>query len=99
MTRILAIAGLAVLLGAVAASAEMSDEPDRFMQNMRESVYATEGHLWFSVRTAIIAWLGGVPVVDEREVRAAEREGWWGRRVHTLPADERAGRGSSEPSS
>lgn len=41
----------------------------------------------FSMRASIIEWLGGVPIVDDHDLRAGERERWWGEGVPLLPSD------------
>ncbi len=63
----------ALVLGSTPASA--------FMEDMKESVYASNQHLGFSWRATMIKWLGGVPVVDEKELRTARQEAWWGEAV------------------
>lgn len=84
----LALTAAALILSGGVASAELGDRDDRFMSGPpKETVYATEHHMGFSIRAAIIEWLGGVPVVDDHDLRAAEREKWWGEGVPLLPAD------------
>lgn len=39
------------------------------------------------MRSSLIDWLGGVTVVDQSDLRAAERERWWGASVPLLPAE------------
>jgi hypothetical protein len=41
----------------------------------------------FSIRTAVIRWLGGVDVARERDTKAAEKEGWWGDPVARVSSD------------
>ncbi len=71
----LAVAGVAgtLVLGSTPASA--------FMEDMKHSVYASNQHLGFSWRATMIKWLGGVPVVEEKELRTARQEAWWGEPV------------------
>lgn len=78
----------ALLLGPGVASAELFEQGERFMSEPpKETVYATEHHMGFSMRASIIEWLGGVPIVDEQDLRAARRERWWGEDVPLLPPD------------
>jgi hypothetical protein len=79
---------MVLLLASVTVRAEVTEQHgDRFMTDMKETVYATNQHMTFSMRSSIIRWLGGVPIADPREVRAAERERWWGERVPLLPPE------------
>ncbi|MGH7263828.1 MAG: hypothetical protein ACREMB_03095 [Candidatus Rokuibacteriota bacterium] len=82
--------GLVTALALVAPAAQALPEGsgDQFMKTPpKRTVYATEHHMGFSMRTAIIQWLGGVSIVDERDLRASERDRWWGKDVPLLPAD------------
>jgi hypothetical protein len=81
----LVVAGLTVL-GSAPAWAGPGDYGDPFMKDLNETVYATNHHMAFSMRSSVIRWLGGLPIVDDRDVRAAERERWWGPAVPNLPA-------------
>ncbi len=85
MRLTMAIATAALLLGAATARAEVSGQEDRFMKGLRETVYATDQHLVFSVRTSLIHWLGGAVIADEADLAAARREGWWGTAVPVVP--------------
>jgi len=89
MRLALSIATAVLLVGAGAGWAEMSEySGDRFMRDApKETVYATDHHMGFSLRSTIIRWLGGVTIVDERDLRASEQEKWWGQAVPLLPAD------------
>ena len=79
---------MGLLLGAGSAWAEPSGLDDSFMKDPpRETVYSTDHHMGFSVRSTLITWLGGVTIVDENDLRASERERWWGDDVPLLPAD------------
>jgi hypothetical protein len=53
----------------------------------RTTVYATNRHMAFSIRTSVIRWLGGVAVPGDRDVRAAEKDAWWGQSVPRAPSD------------
>ena len=59
-------------------------------QTPPQTLYATEYHMWFSIRTTLIDRLGGVPIVDPEEIRAAHKEQWWGDPVSTSPTASRA---------
>jgi hypothetical protein len=52
-----------------------------------DTVYATDQHMAFSIRNAVIHWLGGVDVAHDRDARAAEKEGWWGDPVAQVPPE------------
>ena len=80
-------AGLA-LAGPAGVSAD-SGHVDAFMNPPpSESAYATAGHLGYSWRSTIVYWFGGVTLTEQKEVRASEREKWWGESVPLVPADE-----------
>lgn len=89
--RILVTAAVvAFVIGAGTAWAEPSEQENRnrfIKDDPKETVYATDGHLGFSVRASLIDWLGGVTVVDQNDLRAAERERWWGASIPLLPAE------------
>jgi len=87
--RILVTAvALAFVLGTGTVWAEPSGQEDRFMKEVpKETVYATDDHMGFSMRSSMIDWLGGVTIVDQNDLRAAERERWWGSTVPLLPAE------------
>lgn len=79
---------LTTVMGGMASAERRAEHRDPFMRNPpKETVYATEHHMGFSIRSAIIRWLGGLPIVDEYDLRASEREKWWGEGVPLLPAD------------
>ena len=88
MKKVVVTAALGILLGSGLAWAEVSAQGDTFMKETpKETVYATDLHMGFSVRSTLIDWLGGVTIVDANEVRSAERDRWWGDDVPLLPAD------------
>lgn len=79
---------LTTVIGGTASAEGRAKHQDPFMKDPpKETVYATEHHMGFSIRSAIIRWLGGLPIVDEYDLRASEREKWWGEGVPLLPAD------------
>ena len=82
MHRLLVATALGMLLVSRLAAAEVSERGDAFMRGpMQQTVYATERHMGFSVRSTLIGWLGGLTVVDERDLRASQRDRWWGETV------------------
>lgn len=85
MKRTLLALGVASTLasaGAARADTPAGHPRDPFMAGEpARTVYATDHHLAYSVRTSLIQWLGGVPVASDRDRRAAEREQWWGQTV------------------
>jgi hypothetical protein len=84
---VVAIAAGVLVAGSV-ARAEVSGLDDRFMKDPpKETVYATDQHMAFSVRSSLIHWLGGVTVVKDHDVRSAERDRWWGRDVPLIPSE------------
>lgn len=87
MKSLVAVA-VGMILGAGVAWGEPSGQPDPFMKDApKETVYATDDHMGFSVRSTLIDWLGGVTIVDENDLRSADRDRWWGVDVPLLPAD------------
>ena len=87
-TIVVAVAAGVLLAGGVARAEISGVDSDRFMKDPpKETVYATEQHMSFSVRSSLIHWLGGVTVVKQNDLRAAERDRWWGDSVPLIPAD------------
>jgi hypothetical protein len=85
--RVLAAVAAISCLGGVAVAAD-SRHGDSFMNPPpKETVYATNHHLGFSWRASLIYWLGGATITDEGDLRASQREKWWGRDIPLLPAD------------
>jgi hypothetical protein len=83
MGRRLTVVAVTILLGASAAWAQSArgDSP------YTDTVYATDQHMGFSIRTTVLRWLGGVDVKKERDVKAAEKESWWGDPVAQVPPE------------
>ena len=73
-----AVVAVMSLLGASAAWAQAPVSEPRSNSEYTETLYATDQHMGFSIRTTVLRWLGGVDVARERDTRAAEKEGWWG---------------------
>ena len=85
---VIAVAAGVLLAGGVARAEVSGVDSDRFMKDPpKETVYATDQHMSFSVRTSLIHWLGGVTVVKQNDLRSAERDRWWGESVPLIPAD------------
>jgi hypothetical protein len=86
MGRRLTMVTVAILLGTSAAwgqstVAQRSDSP------YTDTVYATDQHMGFSIRNTVLRWLGGVDVAKERDVKAADKENWWGDPVAQVPPE------------
>lgn len=77
------LVGLVVLGGSVAPAAAQAQPPQQ--DASPETVYATERHLWFSLRVSLIRLLGGTPVVHPQDVERSQQERWWGEPVPTEP--------------
>jgi hypothetical protein len=85
---VVAVAAGIFLAGGVARAEVSGSDSDRFMKDPpKETVYATDQHMSFSVRTSLIHWLGGVTVVKEHDLRSAERDRWWGKDVPLIPSE------------
>jgi hypothetical protein len=78
MRRRFTVIAIMTLVGAGAAWAQSPASPPRSDSEYTETLYATDQHMAFSIRTTIVRWLGGVDIARERDSRAAEKEGWWG---------------------
>lgn len=84
----LTVVAAATLLASATAWGDSPASPpirDFSNQPVQESVYATDQHMAFSIRTSLIRWLGGVDVSRDRDVKAAAKEGWWGETVPQVP--------------
>ncbi len=90
MKRAVVAAAAGIVLTASVAAAEVSGQADPFMREpAKQTVYATDQHMGFSMRSSVIHWLGGVTLVEPSELRDAERDRWWGRDVPLVPAEGR----------
>ena len=67
-----------LVLGASAAWAQAPTSQTRQDSEYTDTLYATDQHMGFSIRTTLVRWLGGVDVARERDAKASEKEGWWG---------------------
>ena len=84
--RIIAVVAT-VLAGAGVASAQSPHPRNPPDSPYTDTLYATDQHMAFSIRNAVIHWLGGVDVAHERDAKAAEKEGWWGEPVAQVPPE------------
>jgi SRSO17 transposase len=78
MGRRFTVVAVVSLLGTSAAWAQAPAPEGRSDSEYTETLYATDQHMAFSIRTTVIRWLGGVDVARERDSKASEKEGWWG---------------------
>jgi hypothetical protein len=74
-------------LGASAAWAQAPTSQTRQDSEYTDTLYATDQHMGFSIRTTIVKWLGGVDVAREKDAKAANKEGWWGEPVAQVPPE------------
>jgi hypothetical protein len=96
MGRRFTVVAMMTLLGASAAWAQAPASQARSDSAYTETLYATDQHMGFSIRTTLVRWLGGVDVARERDSKASEKEGWWGdpvpqvtRESVTIPLSDR----------
>ena len=76
-----------VVLGASAAWAQAPTSQTRQDSEYTDTLYATDQHMGFSIRTTIVQWLGGVDVAREKDAKAATKEAWWGEPVAQVPPE------------
>ena len=86
MGRQFTIVAVTIFLGASAAWAQ-DPAPRSNDSQHTDTVYATDQHMAFSIRTTVIRWLGGVDVARERDAKAAQKEDWWGEPVAQVPPE------------
>ncbi len=86
MGRRLAVAAVTILLGTSAAWGQ-SPAPRSNDSPYTDTVYATDQHMGFSIRTTVIRWLGGVDVARERDSAASRKDGWWGEPIAQVPPE------------
>lgn len=77
--------GLAAIAGPALTAAQT---PQTQEDTSHETVYATDRHMWFSIRVTLIRLLGGTPTVQPKEVTASKKDDWWGEPVPTEPKPE-----------
>jgi hypothetical protein len=78
MGRRLTVAAVTIFLGASGAWAQSSAPKNSSDSPYTDTVYATDQHMGFSIRTTVLRWLGGVDVARERDSKASQKDGWWG---------------------
>jgi hypothetical protein len=76
-----------ILVGAGAAWAQSPAPRNSSDSPYTDTLYATNQHMAFSVRNAVIHWLGGVDVAHDGDRKAAEKENWWGEPVAQIPPE------------
>ncbi len=83
---VMAVATVSAALGP--AGAEVLEPPESFVPPPpKDTVYATDHHMGFSLRSSVVYWFGGAPIVDANDLRASQRERWWGEDVPLLPGE------------
>ena len=85
MGRRLSVVAVTIFLGASAAWAQDPFPRSSSNSPYTDTLYATNQHMGFSIRTTLVRWLGGVDVARERDSEAAVKEGWWGDPVAQVP--------------
>ena len=87
MIRRLTVVAITFFLGASAAWAQAPASQSREESEYTDTLYATDQHMGFSIRNTMLRWLGGVSLARERDVKASQKEGWWGEPVIQVPAE------------
>lgn len=73
-----------LMLGSSAAWAQSSapkNDPD---SPYTDTVFTSDQHMGYSIRTTIVQWLGGVNVSRQKDTKASEKEGWWGEPAYEI---------------
>ena len=78
MGRRFTVVAIMPLLLTSAAWAQAPATHSRSDSEYTETLYATDQHMGFSIRTTLVRWLGGVDVARQQDAKASEKEGWWG---------------------
>ena len=87
MGRRFVVVAVTLLLGSSAAWAQSSAPKNDPNSPYTDTVYTSDQHMGYSIRTTIVQWLGGVNVSRERDIKASEKEGWWGDPVAQVPPE------------
>lgn len=87
MGRRFTVVAVTVFLGASAAWAQAPASQSRQGSEYTDTVYATDQHMAFSIRNTMLRWLGGVSLARERDMKASQKEGWWGEPVAQVPPE------------
>ena len=78
MGRRLTVVAITIFLGAGVASAQSQPPRNPPDSPYTDTVYTSDQHMAFSIRTNIIQWLGGVDVAREQDKNISDKQGWWG---------------------
>jgi hypothetical protein len=81
MRRRLTAVAVTIFLGASGAWAQSPAPKNNRDSPYTDTVYATDQHMGFSIRTTVLRWLGGVDIARERDSKASQKDGWWGEPV------------------
>lgn len=81
------VVAVTILLGASAAWAQSPAPQRNNNSEYTDTLYATDQHMGFSIRTTIVQWLGGVDVARDKDAKASAKEGWWGEPVPQVPPE------------
>jgi hypothetical protein len=87
MGRRLTVVAVTIFLGASGAWAQSPAPKNSLDSEYTDTVYTSDQHMGFSIRTTIVQWLGGVDVAREKDAKAAQKEGWWGEFVPQVPPE------------
>jgi hypothetical protein len=87
MERRLSAVAVTIFLGASVASAQSQAPRNPADSPYTDTVYTSDHHMGFSIRTNLVQWLGGVDVAKERDTKASEKEGWWGEPIPQVPPE------------
>jgi len=87
MGRRLTVVAVTMFLGASVASAESQAPRNPPDSRYTDTVYTSDHHMAFSIRTNLVQWLGGVDVAKEKDAKASEKEGWWGEPIPQVPPE------------
>ena len=87
MGRRFTVVAIVTLVGASAAWAQAPASQARSNSEYTETLYATDQHMGFSIRTTIVQWLGGVDVAQDKDAKASQKEGWWGDPIPQVPPE------------
>ena len=87
MGRRFTVVAATILLGASVASAQGQAPRNPPDSPYTDTVYTSDYHMAFSIRTTIVQWLGGVDVAREKDASASRKEGWWGESIPQVPPE------------
>jgi hypothetical protein len=87
MGRRFTMVAATILLGASVASAQSPAPRNASDSPYTDTVYTSDHHMGFSIRTTLVQWLGGVDVAREKDAKVSEKEGWWGEPIPQVPPE------------